>query len=155
MAARRAKVESHPRTTRSQASKGFFLGLGREARGAAEHRGDAAGVQSARARERGQTQYARARAGSGGRSTEAGCDSCRHVTRGKGSSVNSKATRTGRPKSRSCSEVIEAGSRGLQPLCSLQSHCDSQARAKCSARSRDEGLVCTPSLSILRITDTE
>ena len=30
-------------------SKGFCLGLGREARGAAEHRGHAAGVQSARA----------------------------------------------------------------------------------------------------------
>ena len=48
-AARRAKAESHPKTTRSQASKGFCLSLGREARGAAEHRGDAAGVQSARA----------------------------------------------------------------------------------------------------------
>ena len=48
-AARRAKAESHPRTSRSQASKGFCLSLGREARGAAEHRGDAAGVQSARA----------------------------------------------------------------------------------------------------------
>ena len=48
-AARRAKAESHPRTTRSQASKGFCLSLGREARGAAEHRGDAAGVHSARA----------------------------------------------------------------------------------------------------------
>ena len=51
-AARRAKAESHPRTTRSQASKGFCLSLGREAWGAAEHRGDAAGVQSARARTR-------------------------------------------------------------------------------------------------------
>ena len=46
---------------RSQASKGFCLSLGREAWRAAEHRGDAAGVQSARARERGQTQYAGAR----------------------------------------------------------------------------------------------
>ena len=48
-AARRAKAESHPRTTRSQASKRFCLSLGREALGTAEHRGDAAGVQSARA----------------------------------------------------------------------------------------------------------
>ena len=111
-AARRAKAESHPRTTRSQASKGFCLGLGRKERGAAEHRGDAAGVQSARARERGQTQYAGARAGSGGRSTGAGCDSCRHVTRGKGSSVNSKATHTGRPKSRSCNESYRGGESG-------------------------------------------
>ena len=31
-------------------------------------------------------------ASSGGRSTEAGCDSCRRVTRCKGGSVNSKAT---------------------------------------------------------------
>ena len=108
-----------------------------------------------RARERGQTQNAGARAGSGGRSTEAGCDSCGHVTRGKGSSVNSKATHTGRPKSRSCSESYRGGESGPQPLCSLQSHYDSQARAKCSPRSRDEGLVCIPSLSSLKVTDTE
>ena len=58
-----------------------------------------------------------------GRSTEAGCDSCGHVTRGKGGSVNSKATHTGRPKSRSCNgELYRPGSRGPQPLCSLQSH---------------------------------
>ena len=31
-------------------------------------------------------------ASSGGRSTEAGCDSCKRVTRCKGGSVNSKAT---------------------------------------------------------------
>ena len=49
---RRAARKPHPRTTRSQASKGFCLSLGREAWGAAEHRGDAAGVQSARARTR-------------------------------------------------------------------------------------------------------
>ena len=65
-----------------------------------------------RARERGQTQYAGARAGSGGRSTEAGCDSCRHVTRGRGSGVNSKATHAGRPKSRSCSESYRGGESG-------------------------------------------
>ena len=52
-----------------------------------------------------------ARAGSG-RSTEAGCDSCRHVTRGKGSSVNSKATHTGSPKSRSCNESYRGGESG-------------------------------------------
>ena len=125
-AARRAKAESHPRTTRSQASKGFCLSLGREARGAAEHRGDAAGVQSARANAgklntQGHTgcgghrarddggdvrstravgaqmqvgrdarrSYTRARtlsqpvalqAAAVADSTEAGCDSCGHVT---------------------------------------------------------------------------
>ena len=69
--------------------------------------------------------------------------------------MNSKATHTGRPKSRSCNgsytgRGVGGHSRGAPCRATV-----SQARAKCCPRSRDEGLVCTTSLSIRRVTDRE
>ena len=74
-------------------------------------------------------------ASSGGRSTEAGCDSCRRVTRCKGGSVNSKATQTGVLSLDLAVRVTEAGESGaaaakalnLEPLAgrSTEAGCDS------------------------------
>ena len=69
------------------------------------------------------------------RSTEAGCDSCRRVTRCKGGSVNSKATQTGVLSLDLAVRVTEAGESGaagakalnLEPLAdrSTEAGCDS------------------------------
>ena len=74
-------------------------------------------------------------ASSGSRSTEAGCDSCRRVTRCKGGSVNSKATQTGVLSLDLAVRVTEAGEFGaaaakalnLEPLAgrSTEAGCDS------------------------------
>ena len=69
--------------------------------------------------------------------------------------MNSKATHTGRPKSRSCNGSYTGRGVGGRNRCASCRATVSQARAKCSPRSRDEGLVCTPSLSIRRVTDVE
>ena len=52
--------------------------------------------------------------------------------------MNSKATHTGRPKSRSCNGSYTGRGVGGRNRCAPGRATVSQARAKCSPRSRDE-----------------